>query len=476
MLSFCVRRFSRPALAAFVLFALVPAVLAGASTIRDVARPTPLDKYVAAPDNNYQYKLVTGIPGSGFKAYVLDMTSQSWLTTNEVNRTLWQHWVTIVQPDSVAHPNALLFIGGGGNNGQPPKAPDNNLVQIALQTRSVVAELKMVPNQPLVFAGETEGRVEDSLIAYTWDKFLRTGDSKWPARLPMTKSAVRAMDAITDFCAKSDNGKVDLTGFVVAGGSKRGWTTWTTAAVDKRVIGIVPCVIDVLNVQTSMKHHFGAYGFWAPAIKDYENFRIMDWTDTPEYEALMKIVDPYEYRDRYTMPKLVLNAAGDQFFLPDSSQFYFDDLPGVKYLRYVPNADHSLRGSDAYQTLMAFYNALLNQKPLPKFTWNKAGEDTLRVNVTDKPAEVKVWQATNPDARDFRMETLGPAYKSTSLTEENGAYTVALQKPAKGWTAYFIELTYPSGIQGAPFKFTTPVRVVPDIKPFKFEPKNPRGS
>ena len=61
----------------------------------------------------------------------------------------------------------------------------------------------------------------------------------------------------------------------------------------------------------------------------------------------MRIEDPYFYRDRLTMPKYVVNAGGDQYFPPDSSKFYFDDLVGPKYLRYVPNADHSLRGSDA---------------------------------------------------------------------------------------------------------------------------------
>ena len=35
-------------------------------------------------------------------------------------------------------------------------------------------------------------RTEDGIIAYTWEKFLKGGDDQWPARLPMTKSAVRA--------------------------------------------------------------------------------------------------------------------------------------------------------------------------------------------------------------------------------------------------------------------------------------------
>ena len=125
---------------------------------------TPLDRYVAAPDTNYSYQLVNTIRGQDGTASVLEMTSQAWLTTNEVDRPLWKHWLTIVRPDVVASTKALLFITGGANDGAPPKSADANLVRIARATKSVVAELKMVPNQPLVFAGETEGRKEDALI------------------------------------------------------------------------------------------------------------------------------------------------------------------------------------------------------------------------------------------------------------------------------------------------------------------------
>jgi len=97
----------------------------------------------------------------------------------------------IVKPDEVRHLQITPVHRRGANADTPPKSVEGNLVQIALSTKSVVTELKMIPNQPLVFAGETEGRKEDSLIAYTWDKFLAPGDPKWPARLPMTKAAVR---------------------------------------------------------------------------------------------------------------------------------------------------------------------------------------------------------------------------------------------------------------------------------------------
>ena len=82
-----------------------------------------------------------------------------------------------------------------------------------MTTRSVVAELRMVPNQPLVFANDGgRERSEDEIIAYTWDKFLRTGDERWPARLPMTKAVVRAMDAVTAFCASPAAGQAGRTG------------------------------------------------------------------------------------------------------------------------------------------------------------------------------------------------------------------------------------------------------------------------
>jgi len=432
---------------------------------------TALDEYVAAPDPNYGYRLLATVPGRGQTTFILEMTSQAWLTTNEVDRPIWKHWMVIVKPDTVASSKSLLFIGGGANDGDPPRAANENLVQVALASRSVVTELRQVPNQPLVFAGETQGRKEDSLIAYTWDKFLRTGDKRWPARLPMTKAAVRAMDTVTAFCGSAEGGQVKVDGFVVAGGSKRGWTTWTTAAVDRRVVAIVPIVIDVLNIVPSMRHHYAAYGFWAPAIGDYTAFRIMDWEGTPEYRELMKIVEPYEYRHRYTMPKFIINACGDQFFLPDSSQFYFDDLPGVKYLRYVPNADHSLRGSDAYQTLQACYEAILYDRPLPKFSWTLEKDGAIRVTTQDPPSDVRLWQATNPEARDFRLERLGAKWQSTALNEEGrGVYVARVPAPPKGWTAFLVELTFPSG-GSAPFKFTTPVRVLPDTLPYQFVPK-----
>jgi PhoPQ-activated pathogenicity-related protein len=287
----------------------------------------------------------------------------------------------------------------------------------------------------------------------------------------MTKAAVRAMDTVSAFCASAPGGGINVDAFVVMGGSKRGWTTWLTGIVDSRVVAIIPVVIDLLNLQTSFIHHYRCYGFWAPAIQDYVNMGVMDRLTTPEFSALMGIEDPYEYRARLTLPKFLLNSSGDQFFLPDSSQFYFDDLPGVKHLRYVPNTDHSIfNGSDAWATVEACYQAVLTSAALPQFSWTLPSSNSIRVVTSTSPSSVKLWQATNTSARDFRLQTIGAAWQSTPLADQGGGvYVATVPAPPQGFTAFFVELTYPgSGVM--PFTFTTRVKVVPDIEPYSYPP------
>ncbi len=426
---------------------------------------TALDRYVAAPDATYTYKLARTTPTLGATIYQLDLTSQTWLSTAEVDQPVWHHWVTIFKPEFVSTQTALLFIDGGSN--QPsPISPNLLLAALAVQAGVVVVQLNEVPNQPLKFAGETRTRSEDAIIAYTWSKFLNTGDERWPARLPMTKAAVRAMDAATDFTGKLDE-PVNLRNFIVAGGSKRGWTTWSTAAADSRVVAIAPLVIDILNLQANFVHHWRSYGFWAPAIQDYVAAGVMDWFNTPQLAALTAIEDPYEYRERMTLPKYIVHSSGDQFFLPDSSQFYFSSLPGEKYLRCVPNSDHYLNTPEATANLVAWVEAILTNYPRPRFYWRADrpnGVITLRP--VDKPTKVLLWQASNPKARDFRLESIGPAWKSAPVQpDDNGIYRVTMPAPGSGWTAFFLELTYPGPLD-LPLVFTTEVVVTPDVYPF----------
>jgi PhoPQ-activated pathogenicity-related protein len=433
-------------------------------------KKTALDDYVAKADPSYAWKLVKTIPGDGVTTFVLDLKSQTWRAVPEVDRPLWRHWLVIVKPDRVRHDTAYLRIGGGRNGSPAPDGATPQSVQFAKGTGTVVADLGMVPNQPLVFNKDGKPRREDDLIAYCHIKYMDTGDPAWLPRLPMVKSAVRAMDAVTEFLASEAGGKTPIKKFVVAGGSKRGWTTWLTGAVDRRVRAVVPIVIDVVNVRACKMNHYASYGFWAQAVGDYTRHKIHERFDTPGYARLLEIVDPYSYRDRLTMPKYVVNSAGDQYFPPDSSKFYFDDLQGPKYLRYVPNTNHSLVGSDAGEGILAFYRAVLTGAPLPRFSWKVEKDGSIRVRTETKPAEVNLWQATNPKARDFRLLSIGKAYRKSVLKGDGeGVYVARVDRPAAGWTAFFAELVFDSGDPKAPYKFTTQVHIVPDVLPHSFE-------
>lgn len=389
------------------------------------------------------------------------MTSQQWRSSREVDRPLWKHWLTVTEPEHIKTSTALLIISGGSTTDAAPDKLDSTISDVAARTGAVVAELHAVPNQPLLFAGEHLPRSEDDLIAYSWNKYLHTGDDTWPLRLPMTKSVVRAMDTITAM--------LPVKTFIVGGTSKRGWTTWLTPAVDSRVVAIVPIVIDTLNVEASALHAYRVYGFWPPALDPYAKMGIMKWIGTPQFDSLVRIEDPYSYRDRIAIPKLIVNATGDQYFTPDSSQFYYTALRGEKYLRYVPNTDHSLKGAtrSAAETGKAFVDSIIRGAPRPQYNWQLPADGSIHAQSSTKPISVKLWQALNPDARDFRLETIGHAFEATDLRDEGGfSYAANVRKPPRGFAAYFVELAYQTE-HGDVFTVTTNVRVTPDILPFK---------
>ncbi|MBL9122765.1 MAG: PhoPQ-activated pathogenicity-related family protein [Planctomycetaceae bacterium] len=442
------------------------------------AAETALDRYIAKPDASYAWKLLATHPGQGQTTYVLELTSQTWRSAKDVDRPVWTHWLTIVRPARSRASHALLFIGGGSHAAPAPTAAAERTLATALGANCMTAELSGVPNQPLRFADSPEqGRSEDDLIAYSRVRYIQSRDEEWLVRLAMVKSAVRAMDAVQEFLPTVEAQAPRIEKFMVAGGSKRGWTTWLTAVVDPRVEAIVPLVIDALNSQQITRHHFEAYGFFSPALQDYVNHKIFpNLIGTPEYGEVLAIEDPYAYRDRprLRLPKYLINAAGDEFFLPDNSQFYYGELPPEKHLRYVPNAKHSLAGSDARESLQVFCQAVMDGRPRPRYTWRKESNGALRVEVQDRPREVNLWQATNPQARDFRLDTLGPAYTATRLAEQSpGVYLGSVAPPSAGYTAFFVELVYESGYPH-PYKFTTGVSVTPDVLPYRWEDALPK--
>lgn len=111
--------------------------------------------------------------------------------------------------------------------------PDHQDVMLttnfSLATETIAALIQQIPNQPLKFNDDPlqKKRSEDALIAWGWKKFIDdTSNADILLRLPMTKAAVKCMDTIEDFVKK--NYFLNIKKFMIAGKSKRGWTTWTT--------------------------------------------------------------------------------------------------------------------------------------------------------------------------------------------------------------------------------------------------------
>ena len=129
------------------ILALALQSLAFAQASAPATELTALDKYVAAPDPSYKYEVINKIPGKGYTTFIIDMTSQTWRSTSEVDRNVWRHWMIMIKPDEVKSSKSLLYISGGNNNSPAPKHADASDEQISVANKSVVTELRMIPNQ-----------------------------------------------------------------------------------------------------------------------------------------------------------------------------------------------------------------------------------------------------------------------------------------------------------------------------------------
>ncbi|XP_050394472.1 autocrine proliferation repressor protein A [Patella vulgata] len=453
--------------------------------------PTPLDDYVNKPDATYKYFEITHYVHEDHTLYILNMTSQTWLTEDIVEKPIWWHYLTVTIPHVIRYPDAaFMFIEGGSNTNGPPTGTDNFVAlttAMAVSTGAIGADLKMIPNQPVVFKADPthQRRSEDAIIAWTWKTFVESNGSNPEIllRMPMTKASVRALDTIADFVKKKVNNTVDK--FFIAGASKRGWTTWTTAAVDKRVIAMAPIVMDLLHMVQNLHHHFRAYGGWTFAFKDYYVLNFTDHLDNPYTQAMADIIDPIAYNDRYaTIPKIIVSTGGDEFFLPDDSHYYFNELQGPKYLRILPNAEHSCAGHEISLlfTMRAFFLSVITKTTLPKFTWVREETPTggrITIMSDQKPKTVNMYYATTLDGerRDFRLLVGTPGDPSKPLPHPviwlrddvkdmgNNTYVAEIDKPFVGWTAFFVQVTFP-GVADSVLEFTTETQIVPDIFPF----------
>jgi PhoPQ-activated pathogenicity-related protein len=413
-----------------------------------VTASADLASYLARPEPAAQWTLKSTSEYGGCEVTQYELISQVWEGIE------WKHDLLVFRPQA-APPSEVVFLLNNGGRAKPEGLPYGAL--IANKTQCPVAFLLGVPNQPLF-----DGKKEDDLIAETFVRYLETENPNWPLLFPMVKSVTKAMDAIQ---AVSAAWPKKAQRFIVSGASKRGWTSWLTAAGDPRVMAIAPMVIDVLNMPAQMVRQVECFGRPSEQIDPYVKRNLVPMPDTPAGRRLWQWVDPWTYREKFTMPKLIVLGTNDRYWAPDALNLYWDALPGEKWISYSPNAGHDLTekraegGKDPWRAVnatAAFVRHLVTGRPLPRLGWKHDDtEGRLRLTVTAEPMpkEIRLWRANGP-SKDLREATWEP--RAVSLTEGRGEFTES--RPASGASAFFAELEY--AIDDLTYSLCTQLRLV----------------
>ena len=428
--------------------------------------------YIESTKNEFSYEIEDIIYEEEWTGFHIKMISGEWLDKKKVEDVEWSHYVDIVIPKETQTETGIMFIDSGVTD-ETYFRLDSISLDYALKTKSIIVNIHNIPAQPINFlASDQENFYEDDLIAFAWSQFLERGakkkDIEWLPRLPMTRAVVRSMDLAQEIALQNSK---ELSEFVVSGASKRGWTAWTTAAVDDRIVGVVPMVIDMLNLVPSFENHFRSYGEFSPAVQEYVKYNIPDWMGTEEFKVLMSYVEPYSFKDKFTMPKYIINAGSDEFFSTDSWRFYYEELPENKLIRYVPNANHSLSGEYLSNDLVSFFYRVVNKIDLPILEWELV-DGNLKVYLDyEGEYSVSIWRAFNVDGRDFRLWQEGELWKESKIDiNEDNIYNIELDNQSDGYQAIMLEFNLDQDSQ-FPLEISTGPYLIPDSYPYeKYQP------
>ena len=423
------------------------------SASAQVAPAQALKHYIDNGDKSFAWEVRDSLRGENTTAYRLRMQSQTW------REFKWIHELVVIVPDKLTNDEALIHISGGSadeKTGEPNyhKWSDRLIgfmSGIASRCEAITAILWQVPRQPLY-----GGKYEDELVSFTFHNFQNDKDQTWPLLFPMTKSVIRAMDAIEEF-SESRQLAVKAERFVTNGISKRGWTTWLTAASeDKRVVAIAPMVIDILNMPVSVPYQRHMFGSYSIQIQDYVNLGLTEELVTPAGRELVAMIDPYSYRDKYTMPKMVFFGTNDEYWTVDAVKNYIDGIPGKKYISYTTNAGHGLGDKTAaVNALEAFFRQTIDGAKYPRFDYNiKEGEGSATLTIKADKAHLEniiVWEAESEN-KDFRQSKFIPT--ELGISGKSKA-KVTVKYPTKGYKAFLVMAKYKHPNGGEPYNITT---------------------
>ncbi|CAI5973622.1 unnamed protein product, partial [Closterium sp. NIES-65] len=298
----------------------------------------------------------------------------------------------------------LLFVGAGWNDhGRDDRRytiPDTTDVYIHVAAPLLV-DLGMMgvmvhqqPMMPITFHVAPPGvtrsmseELQEEITAFTMGMALYDPSTpEWPIFMPMAKSIVRAMDAV-QLAARQMLPHVPVEAFVSVGVSKRAHMAWLSAALDKRVVAFIAYGYDLINLQPNLQHLLDSVGAVPILGRFYVDYNLTHFLHSPLLPPLLSYTDPYFFRERLTMPKLLISASNDEFFFMDDSYFYFNDLPPPTLFKIVANLDHMViqKSYWVYDATGSFLTSLLHvnsscaSRPAssrPSLTWTSPTNPT----------------------------------------------------------------------------------------------------
>lgn len=419
-------------------------------------------------DTPLKYTLISTEPLAQVELRHYELLSQHWSPDDMVTPAQWRHNVDIYIPETAKQRHALVVVNNGVNyeegvqiNSKPVDFTQETLASIARDTNTIVISVSDIPNQYLTFQDDKKPLKEDESVSRSWALFMEAPEQRklMPLNIPMVSSLSQAIRL-----AKEELTRWNIHSFIVTGISKRGWTAWLSAIADPDVEAIVPFAIDLLDIDASLEHIYQSYGGnWPITFYPYYQQGIDEKIKTHSFSQLRQIIDPLiylntVYQPRLAIPKYIINASGDDFFVPDNSRFYYSKLPGVKSLRIVPNTSHYSIKQITEESLVTFINRFQDKKTLPQVL-GIIQHNLLTVYFSEEPIKVVRWTATNPNARDFRY-ACGIRYHPLTIDiPTNNRVNITLNEPVTGWEATYIEATFDDG-----YVATTQVYITPDDK------------
>jgi len=349
---------------------------------------------------------------------------------SQVWRSLpWRHELIVKTPRLLKRSDFIVMSLTGGHGGDSHHEAAQRFAD-ALGIRAVV--LTQVPNQPLL-----GGRTEDDLLSFTLNEYRQSGDPSWPLLFPMVSSVVKGIDVLQDVFAERDL-KV-----VLIGASKRGWTTYLSAAFDRRIIGMVPAVFEMISMQKQITLARSRYGHDSEKIKPYTALGLTDALLEPRVAQLVSWLDPLSYARRYTIPKLILLGANDPYWVVDSVRAYWHSLPEPKTLQILPNVGHGVLAEEqARDAIVSFVELLLQQRKPPHATWtfsSSAGGQAIISGMSREPlSHCRLWRAESPTA-DFRKALF--VGSPCEILANRKSFRATVRTCSDMHTAAFAELT-----------------------------------